>query len=179
MGTQDVSRDELFQLLSSQRRRFALHACRTARTPVALSDLAQQVAAWEYGKDRDAVTAEERRRVYTSLQQTHLPALDEAGIVDVEDKQVSLADGADAFEVYLEIVPENSIPWGVYYLGLSIVSAAFLGLVAIGVYPDWIPDLAWAGLIVGVFAVSATVHIWRERKSRLGFGGAPPDVETD
>jgi len=178
MGRTDVSRDELFQLLSSQRRRFALHACRAAETPISLSDLAERVAAWEYGKDVADVTSEERRRVYTSLQQTHLPAMEEAGIVKVEDKAVDLADGADAFEVYLEVVPENTIPWGVYYLGLSVVAAALLALVAVGVYPDSIPDLAWAGLVVAMFGVSAVVHLWRERKSRLGFGGPPPDADS-
>ncbi len=178
METTEVSRDELFQLLSNRRRRFALHACRTVETPISLSDLAEQVAAWEYEKDIADVTPEERRRVYTSLQQTHLPSLVEAGVLDVEDKQVSLSEGADAFEVYLEIVPENSIPWGVYYLGLSVVSGAFLALVAVGVYPDWVPDLAWAGVIVAVFAASAAVHIWRERQSRLGIGGPPPDVDS-
>lgn len=178
MATSDVSRDELFQLLSNRRRRFALHACRAGETPVALSDLAEQVAAWEYGKDVADVTPEERRRVYTSLQQTHLPTMADAGVLDIDDKYIDLADGADAFEVYLEVVPENSIPWGVYYLGLAVVSAALLGLVAIGVYPDWIPDLAWAGLVVAMFGGSAAVHIWRERKSRLGFAGPPPDVES-
>jgi len=178
MATTDVSRDELFQLLSNRRRRFALHACRTEETPITLSDLAERVAAWEYGKAVADVTAEERRRVYTSLQQTHLPAMEEAGVVTVEDKVVDLADDADAFEVYLEVVPENSIPWGVYYLGLSVVSAAFLALVAVGVYPDWIPDLAWAALVVGMFGASAAVHIWRERKSRLDIGGPPPDVDS-
>lgn len=178
MSSDEYPRDDLFQLLSNQRRRFALHACRTLETPISLSDLADQVAAWEYGKDISEISAEERRRVYTSLQQTHLPTMADEGVVTVEDKRVDLADGADAFEVYLEVVPEESIPWGVYYLGLSAVSAFLLTLAAIGVYPDWIPDLAWAGLFVAMFAASAVVHIWRERQSRLGLGDPPPGVDS-
>ena len=178
MAGDDIPRDELFQLLSNQRRRFSLHALRSRDAPITLSDLAEQVAAWEYGKDEADVSSEERRRVYTSLQQTHLPAMEEAGIVDVEDKTIYLTENADAFEVYLEVVPEGSIPWGVYYLGLSIVSTAFLALVALGVYPDWIPDLAWAVLIVLMFAGSALIHIWKERKSRLGAGGTPSEIES-
>lgn len=179
MAHDERSRTELFTLLSNERRRYALHACKGADRPVSLSELAEQVAAWEYDKPIEEVSAEERRRVYTSMQQTHLPAMADAGILEVEDKQVVLGDRAREVEFYLEVVPEGSIPWGMYYLGLSVVAAGVVGAVWLGIYPDWIPGLAWAGLIVAAFGLSAIVHVWRERQSRLGTGGKPPEIESE
>lgn len=179
MQQDESSRTELFRLLGNERRRYALHACKGRERPISLSDLAEQVAAWEYGKAIDEVTPEERRRVYTSMQQTHLPAMAEADVLEVEDKQVALGTRARELDIYLEVVPEGSIPWGEYYLGLSLVAAGVLGAVWLGIYPDWIPGLAWAGLVVAAFGLSATVHVWRERESRLGAGGRPPEIESE
>lgn len=179
MQRDESSRTELFRLLGNERRRYALHACKGSERPLSLSDLAEQVAAWEYGKAIEDVTPEERRRVYTSMQQTHLPAMAEADVLEVEDKRVALGDRARELDIYLEVVPEDSISWSQYYLGLSLVAAGVLGAAWLGVYPDWIPGLAWAALIVLAFGLSATVHAWRERESRLGAGGRPPEIDGE
>lgn len=170
-------KNELFQLLSNHRRRFALHACKQTDLPLTLSDLAEQVAAWENRKSRSEITYEERRRVYTSMQQTHLPAMEEAGVITYEGDEIDLTERVDELELYLEVVPANSIPWGEYYLGLSAVCAALVAAVGVGIYPEWIPQLAWAGVVVALFAVSAAVHVWGTRRSRLGSADAPPQLE--
>ncbi|MFP8952097.1 hypothetical protein ACLI4Z_03855 [Natrialbaceae archaeon A-arb3/5] len=172
----DVSRDELFDILSSHRRRYTLHACKRSDRPVELSELAEQVAAWEYGKDRAAVTSDERHRIYTSLQQRHLPTMASAGIVTCDGRTVDLTDHAAEVEIYLDVVPERSIPWAQYYFGLSVLAAALVAGVWIGLYPSSIPELAWAALIVAVLIPSSAYHVWRSRRSRLGLG-TPPEVD--
>ncbi|MCU4926236.1 hypothetical protein OB905_09600 [Halobacteria archaeon AArc-dxtr1] len=165
----------MFELLSNHRRRYAVHYCKREDSPVELGTLAEYVAAWELGKDVDAVTSAERKRVYTSLQQTHLPTLERAGMIEFDDRRIELTENAQALEVYLDVVPENSVPWGVYYLGLAALS----GVVITGLWLEWlptgtVPDLGWATLIVGLFAISAAIHVWQTRRLRLGEIEQPP-----
>jgi len=172
-----TQRSELFHLLSNHRRRYALHACKQFELPVTLSDLAEQVAAWENDKSVSELSYQERRRVYTAMQQTHLPAMEEAGVIEFEGHEIELTDRMDELDVYLEVVPENSIPWGQYYLGLSIVSLLVLGAAALGIYPTWIPEIAWGVLVAVAFLVSALAHVWRSRSSKLESYSAPPELE--
>lgn len=171
------SRDDVFTILSNRRRRYALHACKCAETPIELSDLAEQVAAWEYEKDRQELQSDERRRVYTAMQQTHLPTMEKAGVIEYEDQTIELTERAEDLDIYMDVVPGNSIPWGEYYLGLSGVSAALIASAWMGVYPVSVPDLAWAGLIVTAFLLSALFHVFRSRQMRLGGDDAPAEVE--
>lgn len=177
MATTSDSPDkgEVFDLLSNHRRRYTIHFCKQQERPVTLSDLAEQVAAWEQDKTVAEIEWDERKRVYTSLQQTHLPTLDDAGMINYEDGEVELTDRAKQLEVYLDVVPSESIPWGVYYLGLSAVAFAVLGGVWAGILPtEPLSTLGWAALLVGLFAVSAAVHVFQSRKYRLGEMDKPP-----
>lgn len=166
----------MFSLLSNRRRRYALHACKRFGTPIDISDLSERVAAWEYGKDVSELESEERRRVYTSMQQSHLPAMDDAGVIEFDGREIELNQDAEDLEIYMEIVPDNSIAWGKYYLGLSAISAFVLAGVALGVYPDAIPELAWAGMVVAAFGVSAAAHVVWSRKMKLGHADEPPEL---
>nr|WP_231736988.1 hypothetical protein [Halobacterium sp. CBA1126] len=118
--------DELFDVLSNRRRRYAVHALEATDSAAEIGDVAEQVAAWEYGVDVEQVSYEERKRVYTALQQSHLPMMDDAGVVDFDKNRgtVEPTDALDDVEVYMDVVQGNEIPWSVYYLGLSGVAAA-------------------------------------------------------
>lgn len=173
----ELGRDEVYDLLSSHRRRFALHVAKRAEGDVKISDLAEQVAAWENGKDLDEITSTERHRVYTSMQQTHLPTMDRAGIIEYDNGRVTLTDEAKQLEVYMDVVPAQSIPWGQYYLGLALLSAGLLGGVWAGIFPSAVPDLAWAAGIVVLFLASASYHVWQSQTMRLGASDVPPEVQ--
>lgn len=172
---QGPERGQIFDLLSNHRRRYTIHYCKREEDSVTLSDLAEQVAAWEQSKDIKELTSAERKRVYTSLQQTHLPTLDDAGMVNYENGEVELTDRADALDVYLDVVPGDSIPWGIYYLGLSVFGVAILaGLWTEFIPPDPIPTLGWVAIVIGLFAISAIVHTYQSRRFRLGEMETPP-----
>ena len=133
------------------------------------------MAAWEEDKEIAELTSAERKRVYTSLQQTHLPTLDRAGVVAFENGEVELTERASELDVYLDVVPADSIPWGVYYLGLSAVAFAVLGGLWAGIVPtETVSTLVWATLLVALFAVSSLVHVYQNRKYRLGEMDTPP-----
>lgn len=171
-----VTRDEVFKLLSNRRRRYAVHACKRSEAPVELGDLSEQVAAWEHGKMPSEVSYDERRSVYSAMQQTHLPTMEDAGVVEVERSEIELTDAARELDIYLDIVPENSIPWAEYYLGLTFVAVLLVASVWTGIYPSSIPDIAWTGLIVTGFLASSVYHVWWNRCMKLGANETPREV---
>jgi hypothetical protein len=165
----DANTGEIFDILSSHRRRYTIHYCKHEGTPVTISDLAEQVAAWEQEKEVAELTSAERKTVYTSLQQTHLPTLDDAGMIEYENGVVELTDRADDLSFYLDVVPGDSVPWGVYYLGLSAIGFTVLGGVAAGFVPTGtVPAVGWAAIVLAVFAGSAGYHTYQNRRYRLG-----------
>jgi hypothetical protein len=111
------------------------------------------------------------------MQQTHLPAMERAGVIEYDNGTVTLTEQARALDIYLDVVPEQSIPWGEYYLGLASLSGALLAAVFFGVFPTSVPNLAWGGLVVVLFLASALYHVWQSRQMRLGAAETPPDVE--
>ncbi|KTG30384.1 hypothetical protein AUR66_08120 [Haloferax profundi] len=154
--------------MSNHRRRYTIHYCKQVEGPIPLSDLAEQVAAWEKDKTISELRSAERKTVYTSLQQTHLPRLERAGIITYEDGEVELTDQTERLDIYLDIVPENSIPWGVYYLGLSALSWLVIGGLWAGVLPtETIPSLVYPATIVAVFTASAAYHAVTNRRYRF------------
>lgn len=168
-------KDELYDLLSNHRRRYVIHFCKQADEPMSLSDLAEKVAAREQDKSVEELTSAERKRVYTSLQQTHLNRLAEAGMVKYDGDQIELTENAAELDVYLDVVPEGSIPWGVYYLGISILGAVVLVGVWIGFVPtETIPELGWTALILAVFLLSSIAQVVQNRRYRLGEIEEPP-----
>ncbi|ELZ80265.1 hypothetical protein C453_19345 [Haloferax elongans ATCC BAA-1513] len=175
-GERPVSRDEVYGLLSNHRRRYALHAIKQGDGPTELSNLAEQVAAWENGKSVREVTSTERHRVYTSMQQTHLPALERAGVITHDNGTITLTEQATDLDVYLDVVPGNSIPWAEYYLGLSAVAISLVAAVWVGVFPAWIPQLVWAAVISLLFMGSAAYHVYQNRRMQLGETDKPPEL---
>ncbi|GAA0217904.1 DUF7344 domain-containing protein [Halobaculum roseum] len=164
----DLSRDEIFELISNPRRRHAIRYCKMQDGPVQLADLAEQVAAWEHDKEIADVTSSERKTVYTSLQQTHLPRLDRANVIDFENGTVELTDQIRQLNIYLDIVPEGSISWGVYYLGLSLLSIVVLAALWLDFLPTDPPSvLVYPTAVVVVFAVSAVYHTYLNHRYRF------------
>ncbi|PSP56350.1 hypothetical protein BRC82_02330 [Halobacteriales archaeon QS_1_67_19] len=170
-----LSEDLIFDVLKNRRRRYTLHYLKQQDRPVELSELAEQVAAWENDTTVEGLSANERKSVYTSLYQTHLPKLADAGIVEYNQNRgvVELSDNATQLEGYLQ--PQDEFPWIRYYLGLAIVSAVLVVGDFLGVAPfEAIPDEIWGVLIVVAFALSAAVHYLR--RQRLAQQEAPPNV---
>ena len=175
-----LSRAEVFDLLSNRRRRGVIRYLRGTDGSVELESVIDAVVAWETGGSPDAVTESQRASVYSSLLQTHLPRLEEAGVVvlDREAGTVEPTDRTREVELYLEYAPKAAIPWAEYYLGLAAVSAAALAVVWAGLPPfDTLPlELVAAG-VVAVLGVSAIVHLVETRRSRLG--GEPLERTLD
>jgi len=174
----DLSEDEIFDLLANRRRRFAIHALKRTERPLDVSELSTHVTAWEQGVEVDDVEYEDRRNVYSTLQRTHLPKLEEKDIVEVdEENRVEPTPALENLEIYIEALGSKEIPWSLYYVGLAGVAVVLLLAVATGT-----PGFAgFEALDVGtftatIFGVSAVVHHVVGRRARLGNTEKPPEV---
>ncbi|WP_227353683.1 DUF7344 domain-containing protein [Haladaptatus salinisoli] len=162
-----LSRDMVFDVLKNQRRRYALHYLKQAEETVQLSDLAEQVAAWENDTTVGAISAAERKRVYTALYQSHLPKLDDAGIVDYNQNRgiVELATAAEQLDPYLETNTGDDISWCKRYLGLAAGGFALLTAAWLEVPPlAGIADIGLALLVVLAFTLVAVAHTYDARR---------------
>ena len=171
-----LSTDEAFELLSNHRRRYAVHLLQR-EGDAEIGDLSRQVAAWENDTELVEVTSDERKRVYTSLQQFHLPKLDEKGVIEYDERagKVELSDGAADLDVYMEVVEEKDIPWSEYHLALAVVNAALLAAYTMGAWPlTLFSGLSWWMFAVVATGVSAAVHTYYSRSMQLGAGESPP-----
>lgn len=165
------SRDETFHLLRNERRRRLLRFLREADPPAAIGDLATRVAAVENDTTPRLVTSDQRKRVYTALQQVHLPALDEADVVDFDRDRglVRPTEHTEDVTVYMEVVPGGHFPWREYYLALGAVETALATALWADVTPlTPLPDPAWTALVAVVLVVSATTQILVERSGIAG-----------
>jgi len=103
----DIPLDVVFDLLSNSRRRHVLRYLLTESASTTLGDLAEYIAGIENDKPEQALSSAERKRVYISLYQSHLPKMDEAGVISFENdrKTVELTENAGAVTRFL---PENT-----------------------------------------------------------------------
>ncbi|MFC5279776.1 helix-turn-helix domain-containing protein [Halorubrum rubrum] len=174
----ELSQDEVFDVLSNRRRRFVIHALKRSEDPIEVSELSTHVTAWELDVDPEEVEYEDRRNVYSTLQRTHLPKLEEKDIVTVDDENLVRATPAlRNLDIYVEVLGSREIPWSLYYVGLAGVAAALLLAVATGT-PGF---AAFTPLDVGVFTatafgVSSVVHHVVGRRARLGNTEKPPEL---
>ncbi|WP_128904451.1 DUF7344 domain-containing protein [Halorubrum amylolyticum] len=175
----ELSEDEIFEVLSNRRRRFVIHALKRREGAVEVSDLSRHVTAWEVGVEPDEVTYEDRRNVYSTLQRTHLPKLEEKNVVTIDEEEnlVRATPELENLDIHVEVLKSREIPWSLYYVGLAGVAVSLLLAVA----TDTPGFAALAPLDVGiftvtVFSVSSIVHHVVGRRARLGNTGKPPEL---
>lgn len=100
---EDVS--SAFELLQDARRRGVLYTVRR-NGETGVEEVAHRIAAWE---STDGNRSADPTDVEVSLVHSHLPKLNDAGIVDYdqEDGTVGLADGATDLEPFLQCTRER------------------------------------------------------------------------
>lgn len=174
-----LTKGEIFEVLRNQRRRYVLQFLKQDDRPVELGDLAQQIAAWEYETTLEGVTPEQRKRVYTTLQQTHLPKMDTSGILEFDSDRgvIEPTERTRDISVYLEIVPGREFAWRELYLSLGAISCALVAALWLEIYPlTALSNIAWMAVIAVTVTVTAVAHIYHERNMRLGHGEQPPEL---
>ena len=158
---ESFSTADLFDVLSNRRRRYVVYLLKRATGPVELGTVATRIAAWENGREPSAVTGAERKRVYTSLQQVHLPKMDEFGAIRFDKRSGTIEPTSALANVTLD--PDTRAdesapwdPWDVAYLLPPVLGIALGVAILLDVRPIVsVPTLVWMGsLIVSMLSVS-------------------------
>lgn len=159
-----IAPQEVHDILRNDRRRKVLKELQRRLEPISLRELSERIATLETGEQPPPRNV--RQSVYNSLHQTHLPKLDEKGILeyDKDRKTVSLREPARQVDLYMEVVTRYGITWAGYYRTLGVaalfaVVAAEVGALVLGS----LPTLAIASVFLAVFAVSTAYQLWNRR----------------
>ena len=178
-ANRSLSTETIFETLSSRRRRYVLHYLTQRDERVTVRDLSMQIAAWENSIERDAVTPKERKRVYTALHQTHLPKMHRLGVVAYDEDRgtVALTDCVREFDIYLDVVSRDELPWSQFYLALGGVLSALVVVAALGIQPfSALGGFGYALFVALTFTAVGAYHASRDRKAIVGRADAPPEV---
>lgn len=86
--------EDVFQALDNERRRLVIQVLKD-REPVHMSDVAEDIAFQQFGRD----TGQPRKRVYVSLYQTNIPELERLGIVKYHEASKTVWRGENFEDV--------------------------------------------------------------------------------
>lgn len=153
----DLEVDKVFSILRNRRRRDVIKHLKRHDGELTQGDLAELIAAAENGKSVSELTSTERKRLYVSLYQCHLPMMAEAGVIDFDQRggEVRLRERARQLEKYLGDTPAVETAWWNYYLGLAVVGGFFYAVGSLVFGPgDWLPVLAVSGTVLGTAVVA-------------------------
>ena len=174
--TEALPKDEIFHLLQNQRRRYVLQYLQEVDGTVEMRDMAEQVAAWEHDTTLQALTSDERQRVYIALYQAHLPKLDEKGVINYNQSRGIVEPTARVRQLtqYLQAPKSEeeseetaddtgSISWGSYYLSASIFGGILLFMTAFDVVPfASVSNIAAGAIILTVFVLLTVGQVGEE-----------------
>ncbi|MFW6376486.1 MAG: DUF7344 domain-containing protein [archaeon] len=177
----ELTNQQIFELLSSKRRRFALHYLMNRNgEAVDLNEITDQVAVWETGEDREAIDYDARKSVRNSLHQYHLPKLDEQNLIDYDSRRGEVTanhTGQVDVDVYMEVVSGHEIPWGEYFLALGVSSVAVFVGVWTGVL-GFLGPVSWLAFLVTALLLSSIGFLFDSKFAmRLGREGPPPELK--
>jgi len=165
-NTRSLPEPIVYEILANPRRRGTIrHLTETAGgRVVSLRDLSVAIATEETGQSPPPSAC--RESVYNSLHQTHLPKLDELGVIeyDREARAVRVRNSAREVDRYLDGSTPYGLRWEEYYRGLGIVSlvavvAALANVPGVGA----VDPLLWASGFLLLFALSAVYQLWSLR----------------
>lgn len=168
--TDRLSRNDLFEMLSNERRRCVLYYLQQQNGPVSLSEVVDYVTAWQYDQSITELDSRQRMCVYSALHQAHLPKLDAAGFVDydTENGTITPREEVEYARLYLEYDPGNDISWSTFYLGL-VGLGVVLGVVSqLSVGPfGWLGGGPLVWLLLALFGVATLVHAVHEWRNKF------------
>ena len=120
--------NEYFDILRNERRRISIRIM-TELEEVSISELSEGVASVEYGKEPRKLSSDERKRVYTSMSQVHIPKLKECGVVRYDGRKIEPTKKNDELARYLHELEREQKP-ALQWMFLFAMSSVALASVA-------------------------------------------------
>ncbi|ARS90187.1 DUF7344 domain-containing protein [Natrarchaeobaculum aegyptiacum] len=176
MSERELTQAELFDVFSNARRRRTVQFLKRQGGSCDLAPLVEQVAAWENDVEADEVTRTQRRRVYISLYQTHLPMLEDHGIVewDPDAHRIELIPSEEVFEPYLDRRLETTREWHRVYATVVGAGAVALVLTVLAPATTTVAPLVALALCLLVLAVSVIQYTTRRPDLEFPLVGSSP-----
>lgn len=170
-----ISKDAMFQVLRTRRRRALLEFLRDVGGRSTIGKMAEYLAAEELGKPVRRLSSDERKRVYINLYQCHLPKMDSAGVIDFDKNRGTIRLREEALPLFrfLRLEADDSstgseLSVSTYILAANLLmGAVVVGAVAGAPVLDGLPAL-WLLLSVNGVALVATAwsYLGRRDESR-------------
>lgn len=161
--------ETIYEILSNNRRRTAFRQLSIAGEEITLRDLSVKIASAETGQSPPPRGI--RESVYSSLHQTHLPMLDEWGVVDYDrdNRSVSLCDNAHEIHRHMDMLTSNGLTWSELYRTLGVFSLlVILGSLLDAPVLNTLDPVLLTSILLFVFALTICSQLWRVRRVVLG-----------
>ena len=165
---QELSLDEIFELLKNERRREVIkYLLESPDGRATLSDLAELIAAKENDIEIRELSSDQRKRVYVGLYQCHLPKMDDMGVIDFESNRgtVELNSSVAQLQPYLERIndePERQLPVVELSITLGVLAALIPAFLGVGPIASLAP-VSWAVLSTTALVVVAAYQLTASR----------------
>lgn len=160
-----IPEEQIYELLANRRRRETVqYLTASSSTCVTIRELSEVIATRETGTVPPP--QEVRESVYNSLHQTHLPKLDELGVVtyDRAEREIRLHGHARNVDQYMGVRTRYGVTWTEIYRTLGVVSLTVV-VTALAEVPlvGSIDPLLWSigFLLVFIFVISC--QLWSNR----------------
>lgn len=157
-----LSDEDIHDVLRNERRRRVIDILQSSNGAVSVRELSEEIGSIE--SERNPAPRNIKQSVYVSLLQTHLPKLDELGIVDyqAEGKMVNVDGSLKDVTVYMEKVPKYGLSNVEYYAALGLLGMLTLFAVEIGTpLLSMVQTLTWAYAFLGLIFLSGLYHTLR------------------
>ena len=156
-SSSEVDKDQIFEILSSSRRRQLLYHLHRRGGAADLRDLARDVATAEVEEpiDEDVV-----KRLYISLYQTHVPKLEEAGLIHYhqEERRVELTGDVGAIGRVLGTESNDNKRWPLVYALLGLAAIVTVVTIEMGVL--LISPIVVALVLAGALLLLTVLHYY-------------------
>ncbi|WP_336328649.1 DUF7344 domain-containing protein [Halovenus sp. HT40] len=108
-GEYELSKSEVFELLSADRRQAVLLYLDSTDGQADLGELAEHIAAQECSCSPAELSSQQRKRAYVGLYQCHLPKMADAGVIEYDSDRgtVALNDRSNRLLKYLYFEEED------------------------------------------------------------------------
>lgn len=103
---EELPLDSIFEIIRNRRRRLVLKCLDESDDEVLeLSDISEQIAAIENDTTEEALSAQQRKRVYVGLYQCHLPKMADSGVIEFDKNRGTVSKGpnVEQLDPYLDV----------------------------------------------------------------------------
>lgn len=167
---------QLYDALWNIRRRYILYYTKHVDRPVSFKELVEQITIWESFGRSDADDRGKRKSVHNSLNQTHLPKLEQIGLInnDTESNKITVTDRAEHIELY---PASEGYAWEYGYNFLSISFLSLIGLDFLGVISFTNSISSTLLLVLTLLLITLTVgHTYDRLRRQRQLRTEGPDV---